>query len=655
MTAVGRRFPTLGQGSHHDGLESGSEYVKFSKEKYILDSSPEKLHKELEEELKLSSTDLRSHAWYHGRIPREVSESLVQRNGDFLIRDSLTSINKATVKSSEGHTRVQYLFEQESFDNVPALVRFYVGNRKAISEQSGAIVYCPINRTFPLRYLEASYGLANGKHGGPHSPTTQKGGHIKRRSITMTDGLTADKITRAEGCPTSVSLPHHRDIIRNCAVSVDQIQDLHSPMSPISENPASPAYSTVTRLKPHACQAGIAPASPVIRSYSDPDTGHYCQLHPTSPIGRDRPAHDTKVLPTKSYVERLKVEEGQRGTVENSSGEAEAGQRLKGELDFMGFVPPTMETTSSFNPAAFQSLLIPLENKPLEMAVLKKVKELLAEVDVKTLAKHITKVDCLVARILGVTAEIQRLMGVSSGMELLTLPHGHQLRLDLLERFHTMSIMIAVDILGCTGSTEERAALLHKTIQLAAELKSTMGNMFSFAAVMNALEMTQITRLEQTWMVLRQRHTEGAILYEKKLKPFLKNLNEGKEGPPLTNTTFPHIIPLVTLLERDEALTDSPEPWETTDSGVEVVMAHLEAARMVAHHGGLYHTNAEVKLQGFQGRAELLEVFSTEFQLRLLWGSRGAESSQAERYEKFDKVLTALSHKLEPAVRFSEL
>lgn len=153
-------------------------------------------------------------------IPCQVSESLVQRNGDFLIRDSLTSlgdyvltcrwrneplhfkINKATVKSSDGHSRVQYLFEQESFDNVPALVRFYVGNRKAISEQSGAIVYCPINRTFPLRYLEASYGLANGKHGAPHSPATQKGGHIKRRSITMTDGLTADKITRAEGCPT---------------------------------------------------------------------------------------------------------------------------------------------------------------------------------------------------------------------------------------------------------------------------------------------------------------------------------------------------------------------------------------------------------------------------------------------------------------------
>lgn len=58
---------------------------------------------------------------------------------------------------------------------------------------------------------------------------------------------------------------------------------------------------------------------------------------------------------------------------------------------------------------------------------------------------------------------------------------------------------------------------------------------------------------------------------------------------------------------------------------------------------------------GFQAQPELLEVFSTEFQMRLLWGSQGASSSQARRYEKFDKVLTALSHKLEPAVRSSEL
>nr|XP_030714443.1 SH2 domain-containing protein 3C isoform X1 [Globicephala melas] len=684
--------------------EAGGDYVKFSKEKYILDSSPEKLHKELEEELKLSSTDLRSHAWYHGRIPREVSETLVQRNGDFLIRDSLTSlgdyvltcrwrnqalhfkINKVVVKAGESYTHIQYLFEQESFDHVPALVRYHVGSRKAVSEQSGAIIYCPVNRTFPLRYLEACYGLGQGggKAASPASPSGPKGSHVKRRSVTMTDGLTADKVTRSDGCPTrcllhSTSLPHPRESIRNCALSMDQIPDLHSPVSPISESPSSPAYSTVTRVHtaPAAPSATALPASPVTRrssepqlcpgsagesdkgpysspphtrceaspspslsSYSDPDSGHYCQLQPPVRGSREWAAAEASSRQARSYGERLKE------LSENGAPEGDWGRT---------FTVPIVEATSSFNPATFQSLLIPKDNRPLEMGLLRKVKELLAEVDARTLAQHVTKVDCLVARILGVTKEMQTLMGVRWGMELLTLPHGRQLRLDLLERFHTMSIMLAVDILGCAGSAEERAALLHKTIQLAAELRGTMGNMFSFAAVMGALDMAQIARLEQTWVTLRQRHTEGAILYEKKLKPFLKSLNEGKEGPPLSSTTFPHVLPLITLLECDSAPAEGPEPWGSTEHGVEVVLAHLEAARTVAHHGGLYHTNAEVKLQGFQARPELLEVFSTEFQMRLLWGSQGASSSQARRYEKFDKVLTALSHKLEPAVRSSEL
>ncbi|KAM8944901.1 SH2 domain-containing protein 3C isoform 1-T1 [Lycaon pictus] len=684
--------------------EAGGDYVKFSKEKYILDSSPEKLHKELEEELKLSSTDLRSHAWYHGRIPREVSETLVQRNGDFLIRDSLTSlgdyvltcrwrnqalhfkINKVVVKAGESYTHIQYLFEQESFDHVPALVRYHVGSRKAVSEQSGAIIYCPVNRTFPLRYLEACYGLGQGssKAASPASPSGPKGGHMKRRSVTMTDGLTADKVTRSsDGCPASTSLPHPRESIRNCALSMDQIPDLHSPMSPISESPSSPAYSTVTRVHTTSAapSATALPASPVTRrssepqlcpgstpkppgesdkgpyaspshtlckaspspslsSYSDPDSGHYCQLQPPVRGSREWAMAEASGRQARSYGERLKE------LSENGASEGDWGR---------AFTAPVVEATSSFNPATFQSLLIPKDNRPLEVGLLRKVKELLAEVDARTLARHVTKVDCLVARILGVTKEMQTLMGVRWGMELLTLPHGRQLRLDLLERFHTMSIMLAVDILGCTGSAEERAALLHKTIQLAAELRGTMGNMFSFAAVMGALDMAQIARLEQTWVTLRQRYTEGAILYEKKLKPFLKSLNEGKEGPPLSNTTFPHVLPLITLLECDSAPAEGPEPWGSTEHGVEVVLAHLEAARTVAHHGGLYHTNAEVKLQGFQARPELLEVFSTEFQMRLLWGSQGASSNQARRYEKFDKVLTALSHKLEPAVRSSEL
>lgn len=56
-----------------------------------------------------------------------------------------------------------------------------------------------------------------------------------------------------------------------------------------------------------------------------------------------------------------------------------------------------MEATSSFNLTTFQSQLIPKENRPLEVGLLRKVKELLSEVDARTLARHVTKVDCLVS------------------------------------------------------------------------------------------------------------------------------------------------------------------------------------------------------------------------------------------------------------------
>ncbi|XP_042364684.1 SH2 domain-containing protein 3C isoform X1 [Plectropomus leopardus] len=670
--------------SHMEPAESHAEYVQFSKEKYLLESPPEKLRKELEEELKLSAADIRSHGWYHGHIPREVSETLVVRNGDFLVRDSLTSvgdyvltcrwdnevlhfkISKVLVKSNE--TKVKYMLESDSFDSVQELVRFYVGQRKPVSQSSGVHIYCPVSRTLPLRYLEATFALATSKQGSAYSPSSQRGAYIKRRSVTMTDGLTTEKMI-----PHSPStIHHHKDAMRNCAMSMDQIQEYRCPLSPVGEAPLSPAYSAITRQRAHSGGRVLAvvPPSPVMRRSSDPQlspsagnnppehpahtshsahstpahhpnyqshssetAGSYCDLRPC-PAGPPKP-------PTKGYVERLRVEEG-RGD----------GAREEGEGVFS---TPQVETASSFRPSRYESCLMPAENKPLEMSVLKRVKELLAEVDARTAAKHITMTDCTVARILGVTPDMQRMMGVSSGLELLTLPHGHQLRLDLLERFYTMSIMMAVDLLGCTGSTEERAALLHKTIQLAAELKSNLGNMFGFAAVMRALELPQISRLEQTWVTLRQRHTEGAILYEKKLKPFMKNMNDGKELNALSNTSVPHIIPVLSLLERGMVVGEALEPWESSEVGVDVVMYHLEAARTIAHHGGIYRTNAETKLQGFQERPEIHEIFHTEFQMRLLWGSRGSEGSQSERYEKFDKVLTALSHKLEPPVRHSEL
>ncbi|XP_038131421.1 SH2 domain-containing protein 3C-like [Cyprinodon tularosa] len=403
---------------------------------------------------------------------------------------------------------------------------------------------------------------------------------------------------------------------------------------------------------PCCSRAAIVAPSPSLSNLSDNAqslTSSSCPLHrrrlnvPSNPPlhqGLASPIKDgyTELYP-QSYVERLQTDEGPLN--------ADPLSLKEGNVFFSAVV----ETVSCFKPRMYNSPLMPKENKPLEVSILRKVKELLAEVDPRIAAKHITKTDCMVARILEVTPEMKSKMGVGSGMELLTLPHGQQLRLDLLERFQTMATMLAVNVLGCTGTTEERAALLHKIIQIAAELKTTLGNMFGFAAVMRALELPQVSRLEQTWITLRQRHTEGAILFEKTLRPFLKGLNDGRESCPLSSTTFPHVLPLLTLLEKSSAVGDGTEPWETAEVGVEVVMLHLAAARTMAQLGGIYSSNSEGRLRGFQEQEGVKEIFLTDFQMRLLWGSRGAEEDQVLRYSKFDQVLTALSNRLEPATR----
>lgn len=90
---------------------------------------------------------------------------------------------------------MQYVLESDSFDSVQEMVRYYVGQRKAVSPSGGGVhIYCPVSRTLPLRYLEATFALAGGKQGPAHSPSSQRGAYIKRRSVTMMDGLTTEKI-----------------------------------------------------------------------------------------------------------------------------------------------------------------------------------------------------------------------------------------------------------------------------------------------------------------------------------------------------------------------------------------------------------------------------------------------------------------------------
>lgn len=85
-----------------------------------------------------------------------------------------------------------------------------------------------------------------------------------------------------------------------------------------------------------------------------------------------------------SYVERLQEDEAPGG---------DAPPKLGGDSVY---VSPLVETVSCFRPARYQSALMTRQNKPLEVGILRRVKELLAELDPRTAAQHITKADCVV-------------------------------------------------------------------------------------------------------------------------------------------------------------------------------------------------------------------------------------------------------------------
>lgn len=133
------------------------------------------LKKALELELSLDSRDLRSHAWYHGAIPRSRAEDIVREEGGFLVRDCTSQpgnyvltcrtsiqplhfvIKKIILHRDTVYERIQYQFEDDAFDTVPDLITFYVGSGKPITAASGARIQFPKNRMYPLSFYASKY------------------------------------------------------------------------------------------------------------------------------------------------------------------------------------------------------------------------------------------------------------------------------------------------------------------------------------------------------------------------------------------------------------------------------------------------------------------------------------------------------------------
>lgn len=308
-------------------------------------------------------------------------------------------------------------------------------------------------------------------------------------------------------------------------------------------------------------------------------------------------------------------------------------------------IPDMNKYQRSFNLTAYTTTLLPEENKPLDASTIMTVRRLLLDNDPRKIALNLTKLDLDFIRIID---NVDLGVGVTSGLELITLPQGTLLRQDIIERAHSLQFFVAVLILSCNKTTE-RAQILSKWIQIATELKNTMGNLFSFVSIMEGITLKQVKRLSDTWLILRQNHTGSAMIFDKKLRATYQMLMEGSGTLPLQNVCIPNIFPVACLLERNVDTIMDMLVWEknNSDSGLESLFVHLDTARIISSQFGLYKTCGQTIISEMKDDPEVQEIFKTEFHLRLLWGKKGSITESKDRYKIFDRILIALSNQKE--------
>ncbi|XP_076454975.1 LOW QUALITY PROTEIN: breast cancer anti-estrogen resistance protein 3 homolog [Babylonia areolata] len=290
---------------------------------------------------------------------------------------------------------------------------------------------------------------------------------------------------------------------------------------------------------------------------------------------------------------------GDRTRLENSSSQF-PGNVYHEENGFRNrpFTLPEAAPASGIQVDSFRSNIFPsADNRLLDSGVLLQTKSLLLSFTPRDLARHMTKADLEVWK---VTGEDDFGLGVTSGIELCTLPQGQQLREDVIERSECQRLWVMTSLLTCT-TVMERARMLSQWIQAAGELHVSMGNLFAFASVMEAVTSPQVQRLKDTWLILRQHHTPSAFLFDTSLKPLFRTLRH--HGSPSSSSpttppprgrplTLPYLTPVVRMLQ--EGLHDAPDhsshfhqllhSWQPSDlqQSLDVVLNHLHNARCAA-------------------------------------------------------------------------
>lgn len=448
--------------SRSSSISSAASSRRSSMETPVtVETSPDDLKKALEWELGLDSRDMRSHAWYHGTIPRQRAEELMTIDGGFLVRDCVSRpgdyvltccwkglplhfvINKVVLQPYTVYERIQYQFEDDCFDTVPDLVTFYVGNKRPISAASGAVVSRPVNRSMPLSYYALRYGI-EAKPQDPAQGTDLSA--VPPPLGNMVPSEPQQQKFHHPPTPPSCGTPrssytsslHRRGFIRvgsdpMLSPTLERRVWEHRPLSDTASStpdnsggteedrpPPKPSRVPSRKSQQRPVLARKDPAAQYVNSCEG--QGHvYSELADNSGgVGATR-AHDSCEL-TKVTTPLHR----------RSHTVAVTAALQTDKVSARVVSVPVIDPVSAFDDlSSFVTTLLGTDNKPLDKGAMGRVRGVLLEGGPRVLAKHLTRTDL---DLLGPCEKRDLGLGVAMGLELLCLPQGSRLRKDLLER-----------------------------------------------------------------------------------------------------------------------------------------------------------------------------------------------------------------------------
>ena len=389
--------------------------------------------------------DILQQSWYHGSIDRQVTEDLLKKNGDFLVRYSVQ--NKSFVLSCRwnglhlhfvvnqisernevtGIQKIYYQFESHKSDSPVQLVHSHFYGKIPISEKSGAIISRPVPNSNKRDEFSSDCTSSRQHFDVPMqrrdsqpllcAPSKSRGAYHHSRSGSEPVEQDVSKLPAAKLKRSVLSSSHSKLSSTQQRVEKDQA-------------PPKPSRIPTVKLKKDEPRPKVKIRNLELYADDGKDYSDYAQVKAWT-------SENTRPPP-------LLLRASSTSTTSQDSGFAVDAKyaAVEPEYDIVAepitpkpvslLLPQVRDVPSKYDASHFLSQVLTPQNKPLESSAVSSIRSLLLECSAHSLALHLTLLDLDLLRVL---TNHDLGAGVFSGLELLTLPQGEQLRRDTLERF----------------------------------------------------------------------------------------------------------------------------------------------------------------------------------------------------------------------------